>query len=137
METDHSMTVEYNGSLRTTATHLKSANNLITDAPTDNNGKGDSFSPTDLVCSALSSCMMTIMGIYADREGIDISGMSSEVTKVMASGPRRISEIKVHFSHTDIKATEHQRDMLKKVAEQCPVALSLSPTLKQTLSFDF
>jgi putative redox protein len=128
---------EYLGGLRTKATHLKSGNSVTTDAPTDNNGKGEAFSPTDLVSAALSSCMMTIMGMLADKEGIDLRGLKSEVVKVMAANPRRISEIKIHFSLPTLVATDLQKQKLKEAAHTCPVALSLSENLKQTISFDF
>src|SRR5688500_5926544 len=90
---------KYLGDLRTEAIHLKSGNKIITDAPVDNNGKGEAFSPTDLVCAALSACMMTIMGIKAKNEGIDIEKMSSEITKSMITNPRKISEIAISFTH--------------------------------------
>jgi putative redox protein len=128
---------EYLGELRTKATHLKSGNSVTTDAPTDNNGKGEAFSPTDLVSAALSSCMMTIMGMLANKEGIDLKGLKSEVVKVMVANPRRISEIKIHFSHPTLVATELQKQKLKEAAHTCPVALSLSENLKQTITFDF
>ncbi len=130
-------TTEYLGELRTKATHLKSGNAVTTDAPTDNNGKGEAFSPTDLVSAALSSCMMTIMGMLADREGIDLKGMRSEVIKVMSANPRKIAEIKINFSHPNLVATEVQKQKLKNAARTCPVALSLSENLIQTISFDF
>jgi putative redox protein len=128
---------DYLGELRTKATHLKSGNSVTTDAPTDNNGKGEAFSPTDLVSAALSSCMMTIMGMLANKEGIDLKGLKSEVVKVMAANPRRISEIKIHFSHPKLVATDIQKQKLKEAAHTCPVALSLSENLKQTITFDF
>ncbi|UII21926.1 OsmC family protein [Fulvivirga ligni] len=131
------MTTEYLGELRTTATHLKSANQVITDAPTDNNGKGEAFSPTDLVSSALCSCMMTIMGIKADQEGVDLKGLMANVTKVMSASPRKISEIKIEFTHDSLEATPKQIEVLKRAALTCPVALSLSSDLKQTVTFNF
>jgi putative redox protein len=130
-------TTEYLGGLRTTAVHVKSGNSVTTDAPIDNNGKGEAFSPTDLVSAALSSCMMTIMGMLAEREGIDLKGLRSEVIKVMGANPRKIAEIKINFSHPNLVATEVQKQKLKNAAHTCPVALSLSENLKQTISFDF
>lgn len=127
----------YNGSLRTQSTHVKSGNTIITDAPVDNSGKGEAFSPTDLVCSALSSCMMTIMGILANREGIELTGLKSEVTKIMAENPRRIKEIQIVFSHPDLKVTDVQKEKLKRAAMTCPVALSLSDSVVQTITFNF
>jgi len=127
----------YLGNLRTQITHIKSENTVITDAPTDNNGKGEAFSPTDLVSAALSSCMTTIMGILADREKIELTGLQSKVEKVMSANPRKIAEIKIHFFHPNLIATDVQKQKLKQAAVTCPVALSLSSELKQTISFDF
>lgn len=131
------MTTEYLGELRTTATHLKSGNTVITDAPLDNNGKGEAFSPTDLLCSALSSCMITLMGITAQRENIDLTGLKAEVTKVMGSSPRKVAEIIINFSMSHLEATDLQKEKLKRSALTCPVALSLSDSVKQTVSFNF
>lgn len=132
-----SMTGLYQGGLRTEDTHLKSGNKVITDAPPDNNGRGQAFSPTDLVCASLSSCMMTLMGILAEREKIDLTGMTSSITKIMASNPRRIQEIQIVFHHPGLVATSEQRKKLEHAARTCPVALSLSPEIRQTVSFDF
>lgn len=127
----------YQGNLRTEATHLKSSNKIITDAPTDNNGKGEAFSPTDLVCSSLVSCMMTIMGIRAQKNDISLDGLAAEATKVMASNPRKIAKIKVEFTLENTNATDEQIKMLKEAALTCPVALSLNPDIQQDVSFDF
>ncbi len=132
-----SMRGEYQGALRTCDTHLRSGKQILTDAPTDNNGKGEAFSPTDLVCAALSSCMMTIMGMVAEREGIQLSGLQSDIVKVMASNPRKIAEIQITFSHTHLIATDVQKQKLRNAALTCPVALSLSESLKQTIQFNF
>ncbi len=131
-----SMTGKYLGALRTQDTHLLSGNQIITDAPPDNNGKGEAFSPTDLVCVALSSCMMTIMGMMAKKEGIDLTGMSSEITKIMASNPRKIAEIQITFFHPALMATDIQKQKLKNAAMTCPVALSLGEGLKQAIKFN-
>lgn len=128
---------KYLGELRTSITHLASGNSFITDAPPDNNGKGEAFSPTDTVCAALSSCMMTLMGIYANRENVDLSGLSSEITKHMAANPRRIIKIEIKFTWPRPQATEHQIEMLKRAALTCPVALSLHPDIDQAVSFNF
>ena len=130
-------TVEYVGDLRTKATHLKSGNIITTDAPTDNQGKGEAFSPTDLVSAALSSCMMTIMGQVAIREGVDMNGLKTEIVKVMAANPRKIAEIKITFSHPELKATDIQKQKLMNAARTCPVALSLSESLQQTITFNW
>lgn len=131
------ITTEYKGELRTEAVHVKSAKKIITDAPPDNNGKGDAFSPTDLVCAALSSCMMTIMGMLAEREAIDLKGLKSDVVKIMASNPRKIAEIQITFSHDNLQATDVQKEKLRRAALTCPVALSLHDSVKQTVVFNF
>jgi uncharacterized OsmC-like protein len=130
-------TVVYSGNLRTQATHTLSGNTIITDAPPDNNGKGEAFSPTDLVSSALCSCMITIMGIQAEKDGIDLVGLKAEVVKVMAANPRRIAEIHITFHHAGLKATEEQKQKLERAAHTCPVALSLSENLKQVITFNW
>jgi len=130
-------TVEYVGDLRTKGVHLKSGNTITTDAPIDNQGKGEAFSPTDLVSAALSSCMMTIMGQVANREGVDLKGLKTEVVKVMSANPRKIAEIKITFTHPNLQATEVQKQKLKNAAVTCPVALSLAESLKQTVLFNF
>jgi uncharacterized OsmC-like protein len=132
-----SMTGIYLGGLRTEATHLRSGNKIITDAPPDNNGRGEAFSPTDLTCASLNSCMMTLMGILAEREGIDLTGLKSEIVKIMASNPRKIAEVQITFSHPNLVATDVQKEKLRRAALTCPVALSLSNELKQTVSFNF
>jgi putative redox protein len=131
------ITVRYEGALRTEATHTKSGNTIITDAPPDNNGRGEAFSPTDLVCAALSSCMMTIMGMLAEREQIDLKDLRSDVVKIMASNPRKIAEIQINFFHDKLIATDIQNEKLKRAALTCPVALSLSDSVKQTVTFNF
>lgn len=132
-----SMTGIYLGDLRTEMKHLKSGNKVITDAPADNNGKGEAFSPTDLTCASLNSCMMTLMGILAQREGIDLKGLRSEITKVMASNPRKIAEVKISFFHENLRATDIQKEKLKRAALTCPVALSLSDSVQQNIEFNF
>jgi uncharacterized OsmC-like protein len=132
-----SMTGIYLGELRTEATHLKSQNKIITDAPTDNNGKGEAFSPTDLTCASLNSCMMTLMGILAQREGINLEGLTSEIVKVMAANPRKIAEIHITFTHVNLQATDVQKEKLKRAALTCPVALSISESVKQVVNFNF
>jgi putative redox protein len=132
-----SMTGIYQGDLRTEVTHIKSGNKVITDAPPDNNGKGEAFSPSDLTCASLNSCMMTLMGILAQREGIDLKGLRSEIVKIMASNPRKIAEVKITFTHDNLVATDVQKEKLKRAALTCPVALSLSDSIKQTVEFNF
>ena len=126
--------VEYKGELRTEAVHLKSGKTIITDAPIDNQGKGEAFSPTDLVATALGSCMITIMGIVAEREGIILNGTTAEVEKVMATGPRRIGEVKIKIKFIQ-KLNRDQKDKLERAAKSCPVSGSLSENLKETVEF--
>lgn len=127
----------YLGNLRTESTHLQSNSNLVTDAPVDNNGKGETFSPTDLVASALGSCMVTIMGIIAEREDLNLEGLSWEVTKIMQVSPRKIEEIKINFFWDKPIDDKSMIQKLKNAAKTCPVALSLDPSIKQTLDFNF
>ena len=132
------MKVKYLGELRTEATHFKSGNTFITDAPPDNNGKGQAFSPTDTVSAALASCMITIMGIVANRENLDITGIEASVEKIMSASPRKIAEIKVNFTlPASITLSPKHAEVLKRAALTCPVALSLHPDIKQTVEFNF
>ncbi len=126
--------IEYKGELRTEAVHLSSGKAIITDAPVDNQGKGEAFSPTDLVATALGSCMMTIMGIVAEREGIILNGTTAEVEKVMATSPRRIGEVKIKIKFIQ-KLNRDQKDKLERAAKSCPVSGSLSENLKETVEF--
>ena len=129
----------YSGELRTNAVHTSSNNSIVTDAPVDNFGKGEAFSPTDLAATSLASCMLTVLGIYAQNNGIDMIGSNAEVTKIMSSeGPRRIAEIDVIL---EIKTKEvlddKQKVILERVAKTCPVSLSLHPDLKQNIQISF
>jgi uncharacterized OsmC-like protein len=123
--------------LRTQATHVLSGNALLTDAPLDNNGKGEAFSPTDLVAAALGSCMVTIMGIVAEREALSLESLSWEITKIMQSNPRKIQEIQVNFNWSGVPISTEMSQKLKNAARTCPVALSLDPSIIQTITFDF
>jgi len=127
----------YLGNLRTESEHLQSGVKILTDAPVDNNGKGEAFSPTDLLASALGSCMITIMGIVANRDSISLEGLTWEVTKIMQASPRKISEIVVDFHWENPVNDASMIQKLKNAAKTCPVALSLDPEIKQTLKFDF
>ena len=130
-------TIKYQENLRTKAIHLKSNNTLVTDAPIDNNGKGETFSPTDLVATALGSCMLTIIGIKANDHGFNIDDIKMNVTKVMSSTPRRISEILIEFDFLEKSFSEKEKTIIKNAAKSCPVALSLESTIKQELIFNF
>ena len=131
------ITVVYTGDLRTEAEHLASGNKIITDAPKDNQGRGEAFSPSDLVCSALGSCMVTIMGIVAKRHNLAIEGTRLEITKIMAPDPRRIIEIVVDFHLPANSLNEKERTLLENAARTCPVALSLNPEIRQAITFHY
>ena len=127
-------TVKYQGQLRTLALHLQSNSEVITDAPIDNQGKGEAFSPTDLVATALASCMMTIMGIKADDLAVDITGTSATIKKHMSVTPRRISEIEVVITLNQ-NFDSRTKKLLEAAALTCPVAQSLHSETKQTIEF--
>jgi putative redox protein len=128
--------VEYTGGLRTEAIHIQSGTKIITDAPKDNHGKGEAFSPTDLVATALASCMLSIMGILANREGMtSIEGTRGEVVKVMASDPRRISEVHVRLVFPKNDYSEKEQKMYENAARTCPVAKSLHADIRQHIEF--
>lgn len=127
----------YLGELRTENEHLQSGNKVITDAPTDNRGKGEYFSPTDLLATALGSCIMTIMGIKARDNGIDIEGTQVDVTKIMASDPRRVAEVVVEFTFPAKNYTNEEKQLVESVAGVSPVPLSLHPDLIQTIKFNW
>jgi len=128
--------VTYLGELRTSSVHLQSGSEIISDAPIDNNGKGEAFSPTDTVANGLASCMFTVMGIKAREMGIDFSGSTADVTKVMAAEPRRISEIHVTFN-MNIEADEKTKIILERTALTCPVHYSLHPDIKREIVFNW
>ena len=124
----------YQGDLRTEATHIRSGQSIITDAPLDNQGKGEAFSPTDLVATALGTCMLTVMGIVAQRYGIDMIGTIANVEKVMGKDPRRIAEVKINIKFGNrIKPDDRVR--LERAAHSCPVGNSLHPDLKEMVEF--
>lgn len=128
-------TVIYNGHLGTEATHTKSKSIIVTDAPPDNNGKGEAFSPTDLTATSLACCMLTVMGIVADRHQINIAGAKSDVLKVMDDNPRRISEIYVDMIMPEIAYSSKEKKLLENTARACPVAKSIHPEIKIHLTF--
>jgi putative redox protein len=127
----------YLGELRTEATHVRSGNKIITDAPPDNKGKGEYFSPTDLVATALGSCIFTIMGIAAREHGFSIDGAKCSITKIMAENPRRIGEIKIEFDFTAADYSDKQKKILELCVKTCPVALSLREDLYQNVKLNF
>jgi putative redox protein len=127
----------YLGDLRTENIHVQSGNSVLTDAPLDNRGKGEFFSPTDLLATALGSCIMTIMGIKARDNDIDIEGTEVEVTKIMASDPRRVAEVVVDFYFPARHYPESEKRLVESVAGISPVPLSLHPDLIQTIRFNW
>ena len=129
-------TSTYSGELRTQSVHTQSGETYITDAPTDNEGKGEAFSPTDIVATSLANCMMTIMGIVSKRKGLAIEGTEAEIDKFMGTDPRRITEIKIDF-YFPLNFSEDERKLLEKSALNCPVAKSLSSDLKQNIQFHY
>ena len=133
----HSIENIYLGELRTQSKHLKSSDVIITDAPTDNNGKGGAFSPTDLVASALCSCMTTVMGICAEKNNFELPVSTAYVTKIMQSHPRRISKIIIEINFDKNNLSDQQKEKLVAVAKGCPVAQSLSTDLIQEVKFNF
>lgn len=128
--------VTYVGELRTRCEHLQSQNTFVTDAPKDNQGKGEAFSPTDTVATALASCMLTIIGIKARDLAVEVEGATAEVTKTMAADPRRISGIKVAISFPDLYEEKH-RKILERAAKTCPVLYSLHPDIVLDISFQY
>lgn len=125
----------YEGGLRCRATHGPSGTTLVTDAPVDNHGKGESFSPTDLVATALGGCMMTVMGIVAERHGIELAGMTAETEKVMtAAPPRRIASLRTRIT-IPLPPDHPQRSALEQAARACPVHKSLHPEIDAPVEF--
>jgi uncharacterized OsmC-like protein len=124
----------YAGDLRVVSKHVKSGQEVHSDAPVDNHGKGEAFSPTDIMATSLAKCMLTVMGIRAEKMGIDMSGSTAKVYKVMASEPRRISQIRIEVLMS-ASFSEKKRKILEMTGRQCPVALSLHPDLKQEITF--
>lgn len=129
--------ITYTGDLRTSSVHLKSGKEIITDAPTDNQGKGEAFSPTDLLATSLGNCLLTIVGITARNHGFNIDGTTAEITKVMAENPRRVSEIIVDLQFPANNYSEKEKAIIERAAKTCPVAYSLHPDIKQEISFSY
>ena len=129
---------EYLGGLRTRGTHVKSGNALITDAPIDNKGKGEAFSPSDLLATALTSCMITIMGIAADEHGIELGNVKAETVKVMGTNPRRVTRLEVQVNlPTGSSFSEKERQVLERAARTCPVLESLHPEMEKLIIFNW
>ena len=128
--------VTYLGDLRTKSIHVQSGSEIISDAPLDNNGKGEAFSPTDTVANALASCMMTIMGIKARDLNVDFVNSTAEVTKIMNAVPRRIGAIEIVFDMKGVES-EKNRTILERAAMTCPVFLSLSSEIEKRVTFNW
>ena len=126
--------VTYNGELRTECIHLKSNDSFVTDAPVDNNGLGQAFSPTDTVATGLASCMLTMMGIKANGLEVNLKGTTASVSKHMATTPRRISKIEVEV-HLPEKVSEKNRKILKHTADTCPVLYRLHPDIEKEITY--
>jgi uncharacterized OsmC-like protein len=133
---EHQIELKYEGNLRVSSIHLQSGDAIITDAPTDNNGKGEAFSPTDTVASALGSCILTIMGIEAEKNGININGTKVKATKIMGTNPRRITEIHLEFIFNKSFTTQ-EKELLEFQATCCPVCNSLHPDIKRVVKFSY
>jgi putative redox protein len=129
--------VEYLGDLRTEATHLASGQKMITDAPVDNQGKGEAFSPTDLTATSLATCALTIMGIAARNHGLNIDGTTTQVTKIMAAEPRRIARIELIFTMPQGPYSDKERKILEAAARNCPVMFSLAEGVEKVLEFEW
>ncbi len=127
----------YEGNLQTRCKHLQSSAVIYTEPPVDNQGRGEQFSPTDLIASGLACCVLTIAGIYAQRLNVDIKGTRAEVSKIMETNPRRISEIKIDLFFPQNNYSEKEKEIIKTAANDCPVARSLHPDVKQTINFNF
>lgn len=128
--------VRYLGELRTSSMHLQSGSEILTDAPTDNHGRGEAFSPTDMVANSLATCMISIMGIKARDMDLELKGTTAEVTKIMAAEPRRISEIHIKFK-MNLDPDDKTKTILERAAMTCPVYHSLHPDIKKEITFNW
>lgn len=129
--------IEYLGGLRTQATHQLSGQQFITDAPPDNQGRGEAFSPTDLLATSLGACAVTIMGIAAREHGFNIDGTTIDITKIMAANPRRVSAVTVVFNFPKVKYSEKEKKIIRLAANTCPVFQSLHPDMAKEYVFKF
>jgi len=127
----------YLGNLRTEAVHLQSGNKIITDAPTDNHGKGEFFSPTDLFAASYASCALTIIGITIQKYSISIDGAEVETTKIMGDNPRRIAELVLHFKFPKNNYSDKEKKIIERAINGCPVANSVSPDMKITKTIEY
>lgn len=129
------MTISYSGKLRCEATHVQSGSKLQTDAPLDNNGKGELFSPTDLLATSLATCMITVMGIAAEKNGFIQGKVNAEVEKIITSNPRRVQEVRVSMIFEDSSYSDKEKEILERAGLNCPVAKSLNQSLIQAVQF--
>ena len=125
----------YEGGLHCSMVHEPSGATLSTDAPVDNNGKGEAFCPTDLCATALAACAMTIIGIHGRNHGVDVTGTTIEISKTMSANPRRIGKIEIIFNMPDREFSEKEKTMIERAAHTCPVHLSLHPDTEQVFTF--
>lgn len=137
METIETIRTTYTGQLRTEAIHVRSGNKLITDAPIDNRGKGETFSPTDLLATSLASCIFTIMGIKAEAGGFSIDGATAKTWKIMSENPRRVAEVKIEYDFTMCDLTDKQKKILQALVKVSPVPLSVHDETKQEVILKF
>ncbi len=137
METIETIRTTYTGQLRTEAIHVQSGNKLITDAPTDNKGKGETFSPTDLLATSLAGCIFTIMGIKAEEAGFSIDGATAKTWKIMSENPRRVAEVKIEYDFTMCDLNNEQKKILQGLVKVSPVPLSLHDETKQNVTIKF
>ena len=128
--------IKYKGDLRTTAIHLDSGSEISTDAPKDNHGLGETFSPTDMVCTALASCILTIMAIAVEKDNIDIKGTTAVVKKIMGTNPRRIAKIDIVLTFPR-EYDQKTKTVLERAAYNCPVHHTLSETVEKNISFTY
>lgn len=130
-------TAKYLGDLRIECTHLQSGGKILVDAPTDNHGKGEAFSPTDLFCTSLACCAMNIIGVYAQENDLDVSGMSAEISKSMAQNPRRVGAVEVVIFMPDREYSQWNKMNMENGIKRCPVALSLNPDVKLDMRIEW
>jgi len=131
------MSLKYTGNLRCETVHNQSNSVLETDAPLDNKGKGARFSPTDLLCTSLATCILTTMAIAAEERNWKFEGVIVTIEKIMHQTPRRIGEIKIHFSFPDLGYDDKMKEKIQRYAHACPVSRSLNPEVLQTVTFSF
>ena len=131
------MKAKYLGNLRVECEHMESGTKIITDAPKDNQGKGEAFSPTDLCATALGACILTTMGIYAARNEIDITGAETEIVKIMGTDPRRISEINIVVNMSGKSYSDKEKKILERVAHTCPIHFSLNDRMVKNIKFNW